>query len=71
MIVEINYTALQWDNHQGGSGKPITGRKLLELSETEELGNLESIARVEIGHLEQENKSIIGDYRLVNIVIDL
>lgn len=70
MIIEINYTALQWDNHQGGSGKPITGRLLRDLDSEFEIGSLRKYAEKELEYKKHETKTLIGDYRLVNIIID-
>ena len=70
MIIEINYKALHWDNHQGGSGKPFDGRLLRTISDRSTLAEVYDYA---VRELELENmkvRTLIGDFRLVNIVLD-
>ena len=70
MIVEINYTALHWDNHQGGSGRPIQGRLLRDWSDSFRLSEVRAFALQELENEAIETKTLIGNYLLTNIVID-
>jgi len=70
MIIEINYTALQWDNHQGGSGMPITGRLLRDFREDVNLNELRGLAMEELDTESIKTRNLIGDYILTSIVID-
>ena len=70
MIIEINYTALQWDNYQGGSGIPITGRLLRTVDSEATLAELDNYADDELNKERSKTKMLIGDYLLINIVID-
>lgn len=70
MIIEINYTALHWENHQGGSGRPITGRLLRDVPENAALNELKRFAVEQVSEEGIKHKNLIGDYELVNVVID-
>lgn len=70
MIVVINYMALHFDNHQGGSGRPFTGVIIRKVGDGATLDALHDLALSELEGLEIENKAIIGDYRLVNITLE-
>ena len=71
MIAEINYTALHWDNHQGGSGSPFTGRLLRNIGNEATLAELQSFAISELTSECDRTKNLIGNYRLINIVIEI
>lgn len=70
MIIEINYTALHWDNHQGGSGNPISGRLLRDVSNDLKLCEVRAFANAEIERKSRKTKTLIGDYIISNIIID-
>jgi hypothetical protein len=70
MIVEINYTALHWDNHKGCSGLPIRGRLLREFRDEITLSELKKFAQDEIDSEEKRTKGRLGDYILTEVVID-
>lgn len=70
MIVEINYTALHWDNHQGGSGTPISGRLLRDVSNDLKLCEMREFANKEIERESVKTRTLIGDYIITNITID-
>ena len=70
MIIEIRYKAMHWDNHQGGSGRPFDGRLLRQLGTEFLFSDLYGFALKEIDKERLHNLTVIGDYRLISIVID-
>jgi len=69
MVVEIKYMALQWDNHQGGSGRPFEGRLLRRMDADSTLIQLQEFAIEELNKEQKYNVQVIGDYKLVEIVV--
>lgn len=70
MIIEINYTALHWDNHQGGSGMPVRGRLLRDVSNDLKLCEMRAFANEELDREAIKTRNLIGDYILTGITID-
>ena len=44
MILCVNYIAIQWDNHQGGSGRPFENKLLVEVNQFQQLHEAYSAA---------------------------
>jgi hypothetical protein len=70
MIIEINYKALHWNNHQGGSGVPFTGRILTEVPPQFNIAELMEFAANKLDIEKARNITLIGDYIMTNVVID-
>ena len=70
MIIEINYTALQWDNYQGGSGKPYEGRMLIDVNPDQTLQETMNYVEDVLHEKSKETKHVIGNYILKNIIVD-
>jgi len=48
MIVLVNYRAIKFDNHQGGSGMPYTDKMFLNCNETMSILNIMKKAKEEL-----------------------
>ena len=48
MIMLVKYIALQWDNHQGGSGVPFENVLTIEVNQFEQLHKAYKIAESEV-----------------------
>ncbi len=69
-VIEIKYKALHWDNYQGGSGDPFDGRLIRTVGEGMTLDQLYSFALAALKEESDKNKNRIGNYILVNIVVE-
>lgn len=62
MILHITYIALQWDNYQGGQGRPFENKLLIEVNQFEQLHKAYEIAvrevlkAVSLVHFDQPDK---------------
>ena len=68
MIIEIKYKGLQWDNYQGGSGKPYESRLLREVPDDIALNDVMNFAQEEMKA--QTREYMIGDLILIGVVLD-
>lgn len=48
MIILVKYTALQWDNHQGGQGRVFENTLVIEVNKFEQLNMVYEIANIEV-----------------------
>lgn len=70
MILKVNYIAIQYDNHQGGQGRPFENSILVEVNQFEQLHSAYSIAESalteslkEVAFYQHEYK----DYKILSI----
>ena len=48
MIIKVKYIALQWDNVQGGQGRPFENTILIEASQFEQLHKVYELANLAV-----------------------
>lgn len=67
MNIEINYRAIKWDNYQGASGMPYTGRMVISVSAEDTLEGAKGEAYSQLNTLGRE--TFTGEVELINIVL--
>jgi len=67
MIIKVKYRAIQWDNHQGGSGRPYNSELLYNEDEYLTLDEMYNNALDQLADLGRD--TWIGEVRLISISI--
>ena len=65
--IKVKYRAIQWDNYQGGSGKPYDGELFIRVSEVDTVPKIIQEADARISDLNKDQ--FTGEAKLVSINI--
>jgi hypothetical protein len=70
MILLVKYIALQWDNHQGGSGRAFENVLTIEVNQFEQLHKAYETAKSEVlkaVNLVQFGQATMQGYKIVSV----